>query len=210
MFRTKHRRRHFIRHWTGWCQHGNWRTDVVLALIVGAIGIIGTYFVGQRQPEHRALDTLALALLVAGAASLIFRRQYPVHVLLFAEGITLLYLLLDYPKGPNFLTIIVAFFTAVMHGHRLIAWIVLTAEFVLFPWLPYLFGNQPVPTSTEIFALAGWLLVRATVTQIAQIRQERLTQIREEEAHRRAGEERLRIARELHDMLGHHISLISV
>ncbi len=203
-------RRHTILQWTGWWQDSHWRADVAVALIVGVIAIVGTYFAGQNQPDHRALDAVALALLAAGAATLIFRRQYPGWVLIFANGITLLYLLLDYPKGPNFLTTIIAFYTAVMQGRRLIAWAVLAAEFVLFPWLPYFLGNEPAPTSTEIFGLAGWLLVLAAVAEMAHIRQQRIMRIREEEARRRAGEERLRIARELHDVLGHNISLISV
>jgi signal transduction histidine kinase len=153
---------------------------------------------------------VALALLVAPAAALVFRRQYPSWVLIFVNGITLIYLLLDYPKGPIFLTTYLAFFTAVMQGRRYIAWAVLAAEFVLFPWLPYLLDLEPAPTSTKILALAGWLLVLATVAELAHIRQQRLMRTREEEARRRAGEERLRIARELHDVLGHHISLISV
>lgn len=196
--------------WTDWWQGSHWRIDVAFAVIVGVIEIVGTHFAGQNQPYHRVPDGVALALLAAGAVALVFRRRYPGWVLLFTEGITLLYLLLDYPKGPNFLTIIVAFFTAVMLGHRLIAWLVLAAEFLLFPWVPYLLGNQPAPNSTEIFGLAGWLLVRATVAEIVHIRQQRMLRTREEEARRRAGEERLRIARELHDVLGHHISLISV
>jgi signal transduction histidine kinase len=149
-------------------------------------------------------------LLAAGAAALVFRRQSPGWVLIFAMGMTLLYLLLDYPKGPNFLIMIIAYFTAMMQGRRLIVWAVLAAEFVLFPWLPYLVGNRPAPTSTEMFGLAGWLLVGATVAELAHIRQQRILRTREEEARRRAGEERLRIARELHDVLGHNISLISV
>lgn len=202
--------RHPILQWTGWWQHSYWRADVALALVVAAIAIVGTHVVGQHQPDHRALDVVALGLLAAGATALGFRRQYPGWVLIFVNGITLLYVLLDYPKGPNFLITIIAFFTAVMQGRRLMAWVVLAAEFVLFPWLPYVLGNESPPTSTAIFGLAGWLLVLATIAEMAFIRQQRIMRAREEEARRRAGEERLRIARELHDVLGHNISLISV
>src|SRR5215207_2805487 len=203
-------RRHLTLQWTGWWQDSHWRADVAFALIVGAIEIVGTLLVGQNQPDHRALDAGALALLAASAAALVFRRRYPGWVLIFSMGIILLYLLLDYRKGPIFLTMYIAFFTAVLQGRRLLAWAVLAAEFVMFPWLPYLLGIEPVPTPTGLFGIAGWLLVLATVSELAHIRQQRSMRIREEETRRRAGEERLRIARELHDVLGHNISLISV
>ncbi len=203
-------RKHLILQRTDWWQDSHWRADVALALIVGTIVVVGAPFAGQSQPDHRALDVVALALLAAGAAALVFRRQYPGWVLIFTNGISLLYLLLDYPKGPNFPTAIIAFYTAVMQGRRLIAWAVLAAEFVLFPWLPYFLGNEPAPTATGLFGIAGWLLVLATVAEIAHSRQQRILRTRAEEARRRAGEERLRIARELHDVLGHNISLISV
>jgi signal transduction histidine kinase len=202
--------RHLVQRWIGWWRKSRWRADLALALLVAAIAIVGTHVVGRNQPEHRAPDAVALALLAAGAAALVFRRRYTAWVLIFAQGVTLLYVLLDYPKGPNFLPMTVAFFAAVMQGRRLIAWAVLAAEFVLFPWLPYLLGVEPAPTSTELFGLAGWLLVLASVAELSHVRQQRMLRAREEEARRRAGEERLRIARDLHDVLGHNISLISV
>lgn len=202
--------RYSTRKWTDWWQDSHGRADMVFALIIGAIQIVGTTFVGHNQPEHRALDIAGVALLAAGAAALIFRRRYPGWVLIFGMEITFLYLLLEYPKGPNFLTIIIAFFTAVMHGRRFIAWGILAAEFLLFPWIPYALGNESAPTHNSIVGLAGWLLVLAAVAEMAHIRQQRITRTQEEEARRRAGEERLRIARELHDVLGHNISLISV
>lgn len=196
--------------WTGWWQDSHGRADVALALVVGVIATVGTYFVGQHQPDRRALDPVAFALLAAGATALVFRRHYPGWVLIFTNVATLIYVLLDYPKGANFLIVNVAFFSAVMQGRRVVGWIVLAAEFVLSPWLPYWLGNAPAPTSTEVWGLAGWLLVLATVAELAHIRQQRLIRSREEAARRRADEERLQIARELHDVLGHNISLISV
>lgn len=183
---------------------------MALALLVGVLAIVGIYFAGQNQPDRRAVDAVAVVLLAAGAAALVFRRPYPGWVLIFTNVATLIYVLLDYPKGANFLIVNVAFFSAVMHGRRVGGWIVLAAEFVLSPWLPYWLGNAPAPTSTEVWGLAGWLLVLATVAELAHIRQQRLIRNREEAARRRADEERLQIARELHDVLGHNISLISV
>jgi signal transduction histidine kinase len=50
---------------------------------------------------------------------------------------------------------------------------------------------------------------RAYVAE-AEDRARRAEQAREDEANRRVAEERLRIARELHDAVGHHVALISV
>lgn len=205
-------RRDTITRWTQSLQH-EWYGDLALALLVGAIEIIGTFFAAQNQPEHQALDAVAFLLLVANAAALVARRQYPALVLAFVVGITLVYRLLDYAPGPIFLGLLVAFFTAVIKNRRFIAWAILAVSFVLFPWLPYLFGNEPAPSRVELFGLAGWLLVLATAAEIVRVQLQRAAQARrarEEEARRRADEERLRIAHELHDVLGHHISLISV
>jgi len=61
--------------------------------------------------------------------------------------------------------------------------------------------------------VAAWPLVilgAAEAVRIRRVRAAEATRIREEEALRRASEERLRIARELHDSLGHYLSMISV
>jgi signal transduction histidine kinase len=185
----------------------------LLPLAAGAIQIVGTHFAGLRQPERMDLDALGMLLLAAGPAALFLRRRYPATVLGFVLATTLGYILLDYPRGPIFLALIIAFMTAVMSGRRVVAISSLVIGYVSFLWLPYLVGTEPAPTVGEALGLAAWLLVLFTVSEIARSRRERaleLARTREAEAMRRASEERLRIARELHDVLAHNISLINV
>lgn len=157
---------HPRRPWRVWWQDHGRRTDMVIALIVAVIGVVGTYTIALSQPDRRALDLIAIALLVAGAAALGLRRSYPGAVLIFIKAITLLYLVLNYPKGPNFIPIIIAVFTAVMQERRLIAWMVLAGEFILFPWVPYFLGNQPAPSFMEL--VGGLIYGVLVVTHLSE------------------------------------------
>jgi signal transduction histidine kinase len=186
---------------------------LLLPLAVAAVQVIGTYFAGLRQSERADLDAVGVLLLALGPAALVLRRRHPAAVLGFVLAATLGYLLLDYPRGPIFLALIISFVTAVMSGHRVAAITSLVVGYLSFLWLPSLVGTEPPPTLGHALALGAWLLVLLTVSEIARSRRERgleLGRRRAEEARRRASEERLRIARELHDVLAHNISLINV
>jgi signal transduction histidine kinase len=76
------------------------------------------------------------------------------------------------------------------------------------------------PDVGDAVVLAIWLFVLMLLGGAAKIRSEQMAEVmkvraeqaraREEQEKRQASEERLRIARELHDVLGHHLSLINV
>ena len=162
---------------------------------------------------YRQVDAGAYALAVAAAGALVWRRRYPVQVMGVVFAATLVSFALGYPGGPIWLPLIIAYFTAAVRGHRLAAAITAAAGFAVFPWLDYLLRNARPPSAIFLGALAAWLLLVLGAAEIVRIRQERAAEtarIREEEQLRRASEERLRIARELHDAIGHHLSLINV
>jgi len=187
--------------------------DAALAVALAAFLLVGSYFASQGQSGRRAFDAGAVVLLLVAAGALAWRRRYPVAVLLVVFGATLTYFVVGYAPSPIWLAMIVAYFTAVVAGHRLPAAIVAVVGFLVFPWLDFLLRDAAAPSPAGLAGLAAWLLVLLGVGEGIRIRRERAAEaarIREEEALRRAGEERLRIARELHDALGHHLSLINM
>lgn len=187
--------------------------DVVMATGVAAFIMIGTFFASHGQPARRPFDAGTAALLLAAAGALALRRRHPVAVLEAVFGVVLIYQVLGYANGPVWLALIVAYLTAVVRGHRLAAAITGAVGVGVFPWLDYWLRDQPAPSLVGIAALAAWLLVLLGSAEAVRTKRERAAEairIREGEALRRAGEERLRIARELHDALGHHLSLINV
>jgi signal transduction histidine kinase len=187
--------------------------DSALALVLAAVLTVATYFVSRHQASVRPFDAGGAVLVLASAAALAILRTRPVAVLAAVFGIVLAYLAIGYPDGPIWLTPIIAYFTAVVRGHRLAGVAAAIAVFGIYLLIHLLLGRGPEPSAAGLAAVAAWPLVilgAAEAVRIRRVRAAEAARIREEEALRRASEERLRIARELHDSLGHYLSMISV
>jgi signal transduction histidine kinase len=187
--------------------------DSALAVGLAAFVTLGTFYASQNQPARRPADVGTVALIVIAAGALAARRRFPVAVLVVVFGAILAYQVIGFANGPIWLTLILAYVTAVLRGHRVAAGVVAVVGFLFFPWVDYLLRDGRAPSLIAIAGLAAWLIVLLGGAEFIRIRRERMAEaarIREEETLRRASEERLRIARELHDALGHHLSLINV
>jgi signal transduction histidine kinase len=187
--------------------------DGALSLGVAVFITIGSYFASQGQPDRRPFDAGGVAILLVSAGALTARRRHPVATLAVVFVATFAYLGLGYAQGPVWLPLIIAYFSAVIRGKGIIAAGFAVVGFLLFPWIDRLLRDRPGPSLGGLVALAAWLLVLLGAAEFIRIRRERAAEalrVHEEEAKARATEERLRIARELHDALGHHLSLISV
>ena len=193
--------------------------DAAIAAGAGAIALFGTMMAAQNQPDARDLDVLGVALLAAGAAALLARRRHPVAVLLATLAATFTYEALDYPGGPIWGALIVAFFTAHTTGHRTVGFVVALFGLSSVWWMPAIQGRE-TPSVGEALAFTAWMLTLVAVAEVVRVRRayleqareraQELERTREEEERRRRSDERLRIARELHDVLAHDISLINV
>jgi signal transduction histidine kinase len=189
-------------------------TDVAVAAVVGAVQLgLTTLAARNHQAGRQSLDLLAYALLAAGPVALLFRRSRVVAVLVAVTASNVLYFALGYPYGPAWLALIVAIWTAVTAGARRAAWLTALLGLAAYFVLAELLDRVEPATPAGVVAHLGWLLLVLVAAEVATAgRQRRLEaeRMQAEEDRRRAGEERMRIARELHDVLAHNISLINV
>ncbi|MFJ2393590.1 sensor histidine kinase [Streptomyces sp. NPDC087843] len=193
-----------------------WRSTLLLTVLV----LVGSQFAAHAQEGDRtALDPFARALLLVGCGLLLWRQRRPVLVAFGTAAVALVYLGAGYPYGPVFVTAAVGCFGAVVAGHRRAAWAAIGMLWLghllmahwLYHWLPPT-GDRAVSWTREI-GVATWGVAIVAVSELVRVRREQWARDRAERAQaaaRRADEERLRIARELHDVLAHSISVINV
>jgi len=195
--------------------------DALLALGVGLVQVGGAAVSARFgvSAGWRPLDGWAYALLAIGPAALLVRRRWPSRVLAVALACGLVYAARTYPEGPSSLAVYPALWTVALTRPRRTAWLAATGTAVavagmeLFLYGDTMFDGEPLYAAVTVFAAMWWgEAVRARRAYVAELRDraERAERTREEEARRRVDEERMRIARELHDVVSHTIGVISV
>jgi signal transduction histidine kinase len=184
--------------------------DVVLA----AAGVALVLYLGPA-PVHGG--TVLLALVCAGL--ILLRRRYPEPVLLAATAVFALTTALGRPPDGMFIVAGVLTYAAGVGSPHRRPWVhaaVMWGSLMLTGSVVYLadwWSTDQVTTFAIVFgsAAAGDAIRmrRAYITEVTErARQAELN--RDEETRRRVMDERLRIARELHDVVAHHIAVISV
>lgn len=190
-----------------------WAADIGIALAVTAVQLLAANasLSWNHQHSHAVVGWAANLLLAVGGLALIVRRRFPVGVLAVALGAALWAGAIS-PAGLIWIVPTAAFFNAVIARKRAAAIASLVIGYVASFW--GVWTSAPRHSSPAVaLGVAAWLLVLLALAELVRIRSQRAAAIarsQEDQLQRRASEERMRIARDLHDVLAHNISVINV
>jgi signal transduction histidine kinase len=188
----------------------SWLRRYAAELTVTVAVLAGTLFSvlsDRSEPAHHAV--LGWVLTVLCCAALFLRRWHPLAVAGFALVCCALYYPLTEPDGLVLLAFAYALFNAAAAGRIRGA-----ALLVVAAMAGVAVGEISSRTGRHVdnfafFLMTGWFVALVAGGAVAHYRAE-AERTKEAEARARATDERLRIARELHDALGHHLALINV
>src|ERR1700729_90742 len=201
-----------------------WQSAAGVALVT-ALAVAGAYV--EANPVHRygGLDLTrhpplaAYLLLAVPALALIWRNSRPVEVLRLAVGGAGGWGALGQIDGAALVPVIVALYWVALTRSRRIALAAGVAGAVAifvtggllgpFGW----FGGPNATMWPELLAagaVGAYVAARRQWLAAESDRAARAEQAREEETRRRVDAERMRIARELHDVVAHSMAMINV
>lgn len=190
----------------------------IIPIVTGVVLGVALVLITSQQAadaDSRSIDAIALGLCLITGLSLAFRRSHPLQQFLVAIGATIVYAALDYPGGPIFVVAFASALAMVAERRSLMpvafagGAALLAVQFTVYGWALHLFGFAAVWfVGTALFGEA--VRLRREQQRTTEARAEFAERSREEEARRRVAEERLRIARDVHDVVGHSLATIAL
>ena len=207
--------------------------DAALAVVlaaVGAAGVLSAHPIVSAGEETAIDQTHAVLWTVAVLLPLAFRRRFPLSVLVVHGTAFAIHRWLRVPEvSVTSMALFIAIYSAGVHGGERrtnVRAIVIAALMGTVIYETFFTDLSSVPTNIQVlrafalslnavFLLAAWLLgdmVRRNLDYRTTL-EERTIQLeheREINAQRAVTDERVRIARELHDVVAHHVSVMGV
>ncbi|WP_249998146.1 sensor histidine kinase [Actinoplanes sp. M2I2] len=178
--------------------------DLAVPVALAAAGLATLPVLNELRATDRPVDAVAVVLVAATAAVTLLRHRWPGAALLTAAATTSAYLIIGFPYGPILLAFAVCVY-AVARARPLrqaAAWAVPALVVLLL----HLFQD---PLS-GLAPGAAWVVVPFTIgaarRQVADAR----ARERAESERRAADAERLRVAHEVHDVVGHGLAAIQM
>jgi signal transduction histidine kinase len=201
--------------WSRRLPASRWLFDSGLALV--ATGVSTAMFISTPMGQPRGTLALGYALVLLHTLPLAARRRFPLAVLATSVASGLAFAALDLRPEILGVAILVAVYSVAAYGDRWVALAglaVAEAGLAAVQLTPGRTGAVTLVVNMGVVA-ATWLLgqfahnYRAYAARLEE-RTAELEQARAELARRAVVEERLRLARELHDVVAHAISVIAV
>jgi signal transduction histidine kinase len=197
---------------------GPWVLDGLLAVVAAGAGVATLATVlpfDPGSPEAWA----AYLLVLAHTLPIAVRRRWPLAVLAWGLATGVAFAALGLNLVSLTFAVLVYLYTVAAHRPRVasLAGLAATEALLVLVWLarPRALGDGGTLVLDGLIMAAGWWLgdgTRRRQEAVAAARQRaaELEEAREELARRAVTEERLRIARELHDVVAHSMSIIAV
>ncbi|MEP6842422.1 MAG: sensor histidine kinase [Pseudolysinimonas sp.] len=211
---------HRHEYWSAW--HGGptppeWRMPrwaslwipVLLSFLVQVpVAVWFTHFYAQSPTQ--GLITIGIALI--GPVALIAARRFPGPVVAVTAIGASLDLIVNEHVGPPYLALAFGIVSAIVRDARIWAWVSIAVAWVATIAVALVVGNDRL-TAGRIAGTTLGILIVVGLGEGIRSRRERVAEFRRRVSQRRQTEvqaERVRIARELHDVLAHSLSQINV
>lgn len=178
----------------------------ILPVVVAVIQILGSNLAAHRFGVP--LPGPALVLLLMGPALLLLRRRLPGVMVAGIAVVTVAYMAAGFPWGPFPLSFVLGLVLAVLAGARWWAWGSGAAA-----GLGFLLAAMHHGENTRVFFVLVWLIVILLVGELmrsARTRREEYRKAAVERSRHQRDEERLVLARDIHDVVAHSLSMINV